>query len=120
MYFFAGGVTLTDGRNLDSKKQPQVKVELRNGALMQWLSVFYHEDPAQTFEEEYSYERELESWVLKLGELDPQSIYYRRYTKALEETKARVNEVRRNGRQPTIVMCLSVLVSMALQLCGVY
>ena len=95
VYFISGGVTLNDGRSLDSKKQPQVKVELRNGSLMQWLSVFYHEDPSQTFEEEYSYERELESWVLKLGDLDPQSIYYRRYTKALEETKARVNEVRR-------------------------
>ena len=95
VYFISGGVTLNDGRSLDSKKQPQIKVELRNGSLMQWLSVFYHEDPSQAFEEEYSYERELESWVLKLGDLDPQSIYYRRYTKALEETKARVNEVRR-------------------------
>ena len=95
VYFISGGVTLNDGRSLDSKKQPQVKVELRNGSLMQWLSVFYHEDPSQAFEEEYSYERELESWVLKLGDLDSQSIYYRRYTKALEETKARVNEVRR-------------------------
>jgi hypothetical protein len=95
IYFITGGVTLNDGRNLDSVKHPQIKVELRNGSLMQWLSVFYHEDPAQSFEIEYSYERELESWVLKLGELDPQCIYYRRYTKALEETKSRVNEVRR-------------------------
>ena len=93
-YFLPNGITLNDGRTVDTKKYPQIRMELRNGSFMQWLSVFYHEDPSKTFEEEYSYERELESWVIKLGELDPQSIYYRRYTKALEETKARVNEVR--------------------------
>ena len=94
IYFLPNGITLYDGKNVDTKKHPQIRMELRNGSFMQWMSVFYHEDPNQAFEEEYSYERELEQWVLKLGELDPQSIYYRRYTKALDETKARVNEVR--------------------------
>lgn len=94
VYFLPNGITLNDGKSVDSKKYPQIRMEIRNGAFMQWLAVFYHENPDQTFEEEYSYERELESWVNKLGELDPQSVYFRRYTKALEETKARVSEVR--------------------------
>ena len=98
VYFLQNGTTLNDGRNVDSKKYPQIRMEMRNGSFMQWLSVFYHEDPAQTFEEEYSYERELEKWVNKLGELDPQSVYYRRYTRALEETRSRVEEVRDEWR----------------------
>jgi serine/threonine protein kinase len=94
VYFLPNGITLYDAKNADVKKYPQIRMEIRNGSFMQWMSVFYHENPAQTFEEEYSYERELEKWVYKLGELDSQSVYYRRYTKALEETKMRVNDVR--------------------------
>ena len=94
VYFLPNGVSLADGRDVDSKKHPQIKTEMRNGGFMQWMSVFYHEDPNQQFEEEYSYERELEQWVLKLGELDPQNLYFRRFSKAIEETKSRVREVR--------------------------
>ena len=94
VYFLPNGVSLTDGREVDSKKHPQIKTEMRNGAFMQWMSVFYHEDPNQSFEEEYSYERELEKWVMKLGELDPQNLFFRRFSKAIEETKSRVNMVR--------------------------
>ena len=94
VYFLPNGVSLTDGRNVDSKKLPQIKTEMRNGAFMQWMSVFYHEDPNQTFEEEYSYERELEQWVMKLGELDPGNMYFRRFSKAIGETKTRVKQVR--------------------------
>ena len=93
-YFLPNGVSLTDGRETDSKKHPQIKTEMRNGAFIQWLSVYYHEDPNQLFEEEYSYERELEKWVMKLGELDPQNLYFRRFNKAIEETKSRVSQVR--------------------------
>ena len=32
--------------------------------------------------------------MLKLGELDPQNLYFRRFSKAIEETKSRVREVR--------------------------
>ena len=94
VYFLPNGVSLTDGREVDSKKHPQIKTEMRNGAFMQWMSVFYHEDPNQSFSEEYSYERELEKWVMKLGELDPQNLFFRRFSKAIEETKSRVNMVR--------------------------
>lgn len=93
-YFLPNGTVLNDGRQLDVKRNAQIRSEIRNGSLMQWMSVFYHEDPNQGFEEEYSYERELENWVKAVGELDPQQVYFRRYTKALEETKYRVKEVR--------------------------
>lgn len=93
-YFLPNGTMLTDGRKLDAKKTPQIRTEIRNGALSQWMSVFYHEDPTQDFDEEYSYERELEQWVNDLGALEPQQIYFRRYTKALDETRNRVKAVR--------------------------
>ena len=94
-YRLPGGVMLNDGRDLDSKNVSSIKLEIRNGAFPQWLAVFYHEDPTRDFTEEYSYERELEKWILALGNLDPQQIYYRRYMKACEDTKERVSDVRR-------------------------
>ncbi len=94
-YLLPGGVQLADGRSLDQKLLPAIKSEIRNGGFLQWMSVFYHEDPTHDFSEEYSYERELEQWVLDLGKLDPQQIYFKRYTKASEDAKERVRDVRR-------------------------
>ena len=98
VYYLQNGTMLTDGRNLDTKKTPVLRSEMRNGALTQWMSVFYHEDPKQYFDEEYSYERSLEEWVKALGALDPQQVYYRRYRKAITETEERVKDVRYEWR----------------------
>jgi len=95
VYKLPGSVVLDNGRELDSRHLPSIKIEMRSGAFIQWLSAFYHEDPTRDFSEDYSYERELEMWVLELGRLDPQQFYYKRYMKASEEAKERVREVRR-------------------------
>jgi hypothetical protein len=71
-----------------------IRNELRTGSLSQWLSVFYHENPNMDFAEEYSYEHELEKWLLALGELDAQQMYYKRFIKAREDTTERIAEVR--------------------------
>ena len=95
-YLLPDGTLIANGRNISQQLNSQmVRAEMRNGALAQWLSVFYHEDPTRDFVEEYSYERELEDWVLALGRLDQQQNYYCRYMKAREDTKTRVSEVRR-------------------------
>ena len=94
-YLMPDGSILTDGRNLNSLNASAYRSEMRSGSFVQWLSVFYHEDPSRDFSEEYSYERELEEWVMALGRLDQQQNYYRRYMKACEETKERVAEVKR-------------------------
>lgn len=94
VYLLPDGTELTDGRNIDKRQASQVRMEIRNGAFAQWLSMFYHEDPTRDFVEEYSYERELEAWVLELGRYDLQQPYYKRYIKAKEETKERINNVR--------------------------
>ena len=98
VYYLQNGTMLSDGRNLDSKKMPQIRTEMRNGALTQWMSVFYHEDPSKFFDEDYSYEQELAEWVKALGELDPQQNYFRRYKKAITETEDRINQVRLEWR----------------------
>ena len=64
------GTELDNGRKIDKALYAKIKPHVRNGAFSQWLSVWYHEDPFRDFSEEYSYERTLEDWVMKLGEID--------------------------------------------------
>lgn len=94
-YLLPNGTVLQDGRSMDLSYTSLIRTELRNGTLAQWMSVFYHEDPTNDFEEEYSYERELEEWIMALGRLDNTQQYYRRFTKACEDTKSRVAMVRK-------------------------
>jgi hypothetical protein len=54
-YLLPDGTELTDGRNLDSSYNSQIRSEMRKGSFTQWMSVFYHEDPDRDFEEQYSY-----------------------------------------------------------------
>ena len=95
-YLLEDGTELTDGLNFDALRyRPQLISEMHRGSLSQWLSVFYHEDPAKDFSEMYSYERALESWIVALGEIDQHNTYYQRYGNAKEETSRKYEEVRR-------------------------
>ena len=94
-YLLSDGTQLTDGTNIEKRCEAMVRTEIRQGAFAQWLAVFYHEDPGKDFAEEYSYERTLEAWLVALGRLDQQQPYYRRFMKAREDTKQRVEEVRK-------------------------
>jgi serine/threonine protein kinase len=98
-YLLPNGVELQDGHHIDQRHVSTIKNELRNGSFAQWLSIFYHEDPQKGFEQEYSYERELENWVMELGRYDNQQAYYRRFIKAREDTTKRVSSVRREWKQ---------------------
>ena len=93
VYRLSDGTSLTNGREIPEECLPAIKDEIRNGSFVQWLSIFYHEDPARDFAEEYSYERELEAWIVAIGQLDAQHPYYKRYTKACEDAKRRMEEV---------------------------
>jgi hypothetical protein len=63
---------------------------------MQWMSIFYHEDPSRDFVEEYSYENEMVEWLKAIGAIDPQQLFYKRFTKAQEDTLERISTVRRD------------------------
>ncbi|MBQ7420376.1 MAG: protein kinase [Prevotella sp.] len=95
-YLLDDGMRLTDGLTIDQiGRRPQLTAELRRGSLSQWLSIFYHEDPEKDFSETYSYERSLESWILMLGEIDPNQSHFKRFGNAKEETSAKYTEVRK-------------------------
>ncbi|MBQ8989816.1 MAG: hypothetical protein IJ067_09010, partial [Prevotella sp.] len=99
VYLLADGTELTDGRNLDPRNNAQMRTEIRNGSLTQWMAVFYHEDPFADFSEEYAYEHTLEEWLLSLGKIDITQPYYKRFVDAREETTNRVKSVRDNWQQ---------------------
>jgi serine/threonine protein kinase len=97
-YLLPNGTELTDGKALNRAMSSQMRSEIREGNFAQWLSIFYHEDPSRDFEEEYSYERELEKWVLALGEIDMSNQYYKRFTNARETTLNKMESVRKEWK----------------------
>lgn len=97
-YLLPNGKKLTDGKNIDQRYRSEIRNELRKGCFAQWLSVFYHEDPAKDFSETYSYEYMLEYWIMALGDLDAHQQYFKRYETAKKETAKRYNDVRTNYR----------------------
>ena len=97
-YLLPNGTELKDGKALNRSMSSQMRSEIREGNFAQWLSVFYHEDPSRDFEEEYSYERELEKWLLALGEIDMANQYYKRFTNARETTLNKMDSVRREWK----------------------
>ena len=94
-YLLSDGTELNDGRHIPPSLYTQVRSEMRNGNLLQWMSTFYHEDPARDFAEPYSYERELENWVLDIGKVDHSQPYYKRFVDARNETTQKMDDVRR-------------------------
>ncbi len=100
VYVLEDGTTLTDGVNFDREaNRPLLLAAMKRGSLAQWMSVFYHEDPNQDFSETYSYERKLEEWIMNLGEIDQNQLYFKRYGNAKRETAQKYQEVRRGYRR---------------------
>ena len=99
VYQMQDGTELTDGKDLDPHNNAQMRTELRNGSLGQWMSVFYHEDPFADFSAEYAYEHALEEWLMALGKIDVTQTYYKRFVDAREETTNRVKNVRDNWQK---------------------
>lgn len=95
VYLLPDGTKLSSPEDMeDAKLANMIRNELRTGSLLQWLSVFYHEDPASDFAEEYSYEKKLVEWVMALGKYDAQQLYYKRFMKAKDDTTELIAEVR--------------------------
>ena len=89
-YLLPGGQVLRDGRQLPGQLTSQISAEIRNGALPQWLAVFYHEDPSADFSQPYSYERCLALWLNTIGRYDDKYQYYHRFERARKETRDRM------------------------------
>ena len=93
-YLLPSGKELDNGTNIDTQDIAEMKNEMRNACLSQWMSVYYHENPHEDFSQEYSYEQSLEKWLMAIGTIDPQQNYYRRFIKAKQETARKYEEVR--------------------------
>ena len=98
-YLMPDNTEYSDGLNLNIHNNAQVRNEIRNGSFAQWLAAFYHENPMTDFSEDYAYERSLEQWLKKLGEIDVSNTYYKRFVDACEETTKRVRNVRDNWQR---------------------
>ena len=98
-YLLPDGTELTDGLQIDRSKYSQMRNELRSGNLSQWLSVFYHENPMKGFEEAFSYEHELEKWLMVLGSIDMTNQYYKRFIDAREATQGKMEGVRNSWKR---------------------
>jgi serine/threonine protein kinase len=96
VYVLEDGTELTDGTNFEKQtRRPILLGAMRRGALSQWMSVFFHEDPHKNFEEPYSYERRLEEWVMNLGDVDQNQMFYKRLKTAKEETEQKYSTVKK-------------------------
>ena len=94
-YMLEDGTELKDGYNFDRlAHRPQLLSAIKRGALSQWMSVYYHENPSEDFAEEFSYEHKLEEWVKALGEIDPNNMFFKRFVNAKQETARKIKEVR--------------------------
>ena len=99
VYLLSDGTKLSDGRNINPRNYSLAREEMRSGSFLQWMSVFYHEDPEADFSEEYAYEHVLEEWVMALGMIDKSQTYYKRFVDAREEIANRVKNVRNSWAQ---------------------
>ena len=96
VYVLEDGTELTDGTNFEKQtRRPILLGAMRRGALSQWMSVFFHEDPHKNFEEPYSYEHSLEEWVMSLGEVDQNQMFYKRLMTAKQETDQKYSTVKK-------------------------
>ena len=101
-YLLQDGKMLDDGLKLEKKDMRQIRSEIRNGNLCQWLSIFYHENPETDFTETYSYERILEKFLLKIGDFDMGQPYYKRFVAAKEDTDKKNRETHEIWRKANI------------------
>ena len=99
VYRLSDGTELNDGREIDPRNYGMIRQEIREGSFIQWMSVFYHEDPNADFIEEYAYEHTLEDWLNAIGKIDKTQTYYRRFVDARKETSDRVESVRTGWRR---------------------
>lgn len=67
-----------------------VRQAIRNGYLVQWLSIFYHEDPTADFQDETAYNQCVQEFLQMIGSYDGGEIHYKRFTIAQEQLERKV------------------------------
>lgn len=77
---------------LNSLPIKDVRMALRSGYLMQWISIFFHEDPTANFSNENEYNGCVRDFLQTIGTFDGGEIHYKRYMIAQEQLDKKVHE----------------------------
>lgn len=86
---------ITDYEDLRTLSSDRVREESRSGHLNQWLATFFHESPKHCYDSAQDFVENLTQYVEKIGEIDRDNVYYRRYIRAKELSDSRKNNVGR-------------------------
>ena len=83
------GKRITDPAELSTIPADEVRNEMQNGMLADWLAVFYQEDPSIRYDQmpKFSYETKSEEYTNKLGELDPDNATFQSFRKAQKQVQ---------------------------------
>lgn len=86
---------IDDYEELTTFPKDAVKEESRSGHLNQWLATFFHESPTLDFGSTNDYAESLTEYIEKIGEIDHENPYFKRYSRARELAKSREQNVGR-------------------------
>ena len=78
---------ITDPSDLNQIPADEVREEMQNGMLADWLAVFYQEDPNLRYDQlpKFSFEEKCEEYTEKLGDLDPENERYQEFSDAQDK-----------------------------------
>lgn len=119
LYLMPSGRKLRRLKDLESESIDDLRMELHNGSLAEWLTIFFHEDPKKDFSEPYSYERNIEKWIHALGSIDHNNAFYLRYSKAHDEMQKKNNQVKLNFNRSRMFERATILLFLILLLAWV-
>lgn len=94
-YFPKADVSVTDPSELGNVPEDEVRYEMENGMLKEWLAVFYQEDPAKNFGKKYSFEQETAKFTDKVGELNPDDEDYQNFHTAQRQVTSTAGKLKR-------------------------
>ncbi len=87
---------------IDKIPEKEIRQEIRNGKLKDWLATFYYADPLNNFSEEYSYEKSLADYFKKIDQYNSSDYFGKRFFLATE---------RQSGLQRRIKKSLDTAIS---------
>ena len=75
---------ITDPADLSQIPADEIREEMQNGMLADWLAVFYQEDPSIRYDQlpKFSFEQKCEEYTRKVGELNPEDENYKDFAEA--------------------------------------
>ena len=80
---------------MENVSEREIKQEIRNGKLKEWMAIFYYAKPFEQYKEEYSYEESLATFLKKVDEYNPTGYYAKRFFMAVERQTNKEKRVKK-------------------------